>query len=109
VAFKVAQKQVTDMHYEARIQCIINWYAEYRWIQLTKADARKVKYFEPWQYMQVNAYRLLSTSWLSSLVSLSVYFLSPGDSSVLQCEEAVLREDGSVVDLPCVLEEARRR
>jgi hypothetical protein len=51
VECKVAQKQVTDMHYEAHIQCIINWYAEYRWIQLTKVDARKVKYFEPWQYM----------------------------------------------------------
>jgi hypothetical protein len=107
VAVKVAQKEVTDMHYEARVQCIINWYAEYRWIHLTKAEARAVKYFEPWQYMQVNAYRLLSTSWLSSLVSLSVYFMSLGGSSVLQCEEAVLREDGSVVDLPCVLEEAQ--
>jgi hypothetical protein len=55
-AAAVAQKQVTDMHYEARVQCIINWYAEYQWIHLTKVEAWVVKYFEPWQYMQVNAY-----------------------------------------------------
>jgi hypothetical protein len=46
---------------------------------------------------------------LPSLVSLSVYFMFAGGSSVLQREEAMLREDGSVVDLPYVLEEARGR
>jgi hypothetical protein len=56
VSAELAKKQVTDMHYEARIQCIRNWYAEHRKIQLTKAKAWEVKYFEPWQFMQVIAY-----------------------------------------------------
>jgi hypothetical protein len=89
MSIKLTKKQVTDMHYEAHIQCIINWYAEHHGILLTKAEAREVKYFDSWQYMNVIAlpyYRLVE----SSLVSLCVYFLYLGDSSILQFAEAML-------------------
>jgi hypothetical protein len=48
VSAELAKKQLTDMHYEARIQCIMNRYVEHWKIQLTKAEAREVKYFESW-------------------------------------------------------------
>jgi hypothetical protein len=45
---------VTDMHYEARVNCVRNWYAEKK-IKLTKWQAREVR-MQPWQYMQVASF-----------------------------------------------------
>ena len=40
------------MHYEGRIGCVRNWYAETRKIRLPKNKAREI-IMEPWQYLQV--------------------------------------------------------
>lgn len=50
VSHKCATKQVCDMHYEGRIGCVRNWYAETRKIRLTKKKAREI-IMEPWQYL----------------------------------------------------------
>ncbi|XP_047050609.1 uncharacterized protein LOC124655813 [Lolium rigidum] len=52
VANAVATKQVRDMHYEGRVWCVRNWYAEMRKIRITKKKARQIT-MEPWQYLQV--------------------------------------------------------
>uniref|UniRef100_A0ACD6AAM8 Uncharacterized protein n=1 Tax=Avena sativa TaxID=4498 RepID=A0ACD6AAM8_AVESA len=51
VASRCASRQIRDMHYEARVACVRNWYAEKRKIRMTKAKAREI-FMEPWQYLQ---------------------------------------------------------
>lgn len=61
VASRCASRQIRDMHYEARVACVRNWYAEKRKIRMTKAKAREI-FMEPWQYLQVvlfSYYRLV--------------------------------------------------
>ena len=53
----MAQKRVHDMHYEARVGCVINWYAEYRHVSLPKEAARD-KHLKAWQYLQVGLHFL---------------------------------------------------
>jgi hypothetical protein len=48
---EIAKGIVRNMHHEARVSCVRNWYAD-RKIPMTKKQARN-KLLEPWQYMQV--------------------------------------------------------
>jgi hypothetical protein len=45
------------MHYEARVPCVINWYAEYYEINLEKKVAWRTN-MAAWQYMQVIFYTI---------------------------------------------------
>ena len=36
---KICTKMVTDMHYEARVSCVRNWYAEKQNVRISKAQA----------------------------------------------------------------------
>lgn len=47
-----ARRQVTDMHYEARVGCVRTWYAEKSKVNIEKKKAREIL-MEPWQYLQV--------------------------------------------------------
>jgi hypothetical protein len=49
---RLASKKVHDIIYEARINCMRNWYAEHRKINFDKKVARK-KHMKVWQYLQV--------------------------------------------------------
>lgn len=52
VVCKMAQRRVHDMHYLARVSCVINWYAEHRFVSLPKDKACN-KHLQAWQYLQV--------------------------------------------------------
>ena len=54
VLVEMASKMVRDMHYEARVNSVRNWYAE-RKIKLDKKRARDIL-MQPWQYLQVAAF-----------------------------------------------------
>lgn len=56
MAHKIAKKQVTDSHYDGRIQSVRNWYAEKRNLWMDKKKARKILDLQPWQYLQVVAF-----------------------------------------------------
>ena len=43
VAHEADKKLVKDMHYEARIQAIIDYYANYRRMKVKKEEARTMK------------------------------------------------------------------
>ena len=50
---KAAKKLVKDMHYEARVQVMIQFYAEHRGEKVNRKDARTINLTRE-QYMQVN-------------------------------------------------------
>ena len=50
----MASKMVTDMHYEARVESVRNWYTEKK-IGLDKKRARDIL-MQPWQYLQVASF-----------------------------------------------------
>jgi hypothetical protein len=50
---RLAAKKVHDMIYEARINCVLNWYAEHHKINLEKKVAHK-KHMKVWQYLHVS-------------------------------------------------------
>ncbi|XP_072148972.1 uncharacterized protein [Setaria viridis] len=52
VAHEAAKKLVKDMHYEARVQAIIDYYASYRRMKINKTKARTMKLTRE-QYLQV--------------------------------------------------------
>jgi len=54
VLWHLATKMVTDMHYEARVVSVRNWYGEKK-IKLSKQRARDIL-MEPWQYLQVASF-----------------------------------------------------
>ena len=51
---EIAYKMVTDMHYEARVNSVRNWYAK-KMIALDKKCARDIL-LQPWQYLQVASF-----------------------------------------------------
>jgi hypothetical protein len=51
---ELAKRKVQDMHYEARVNCVRNWFAD-RKIWMDKSQARDML-LEPWQYLQVVAF-----------------------------------------------------
>ena len=51
---EMAPKMVTDMHYEARVNSVRNWYAK-KMIKLDKKRARDIL-LQPWQYLQVASF-----------------------------------------------------
>lgn len=51
VVNELAKRKVQDMHYEARVNCVRNWFGD-RKIWMNKSQARDML-FEPWQYLQV--------------------------------------------------------
>jgi hypothetical protein len=51
---ELAKRKVQDMHYEARVNCVRNWFGD-RKIWMDKSQARDML-FEPWQYLQVVAF-----------------------------------------------------
>ena len=57
VLFKICTKMVTDMHYDARVSCVLNWYAEKRNVRISKSQARN-KHLDAWQYMQVGLHNV---------------------------------------------------
>ena len=54
IVHEIAKKRATDMHYEARVNCVRNWYAD-RKVWMNKKQARD-KLLQPWQYLQVVAF-----------------------------------------------------
>ena len=54
IVHEIAKKIVTDMHYEARVNCVRNWYADHK-VHMSKKQARD-KLLQPWQYLQVVAF-----------------------------------------------------
>ena len=54
ILMTMASKMVTDMHYEARVESVRNWYAEKK-IGLDKKRARDIL-MQPWQYLQVASF-----------------------------------------------------
>ena len=54
IVHKLAKRKVQDMHYEARVNCVRNWFGD-RKIWMNKIQAREIL-FEPWQYLQVVAF-----------------------------------------------------
>jgi len=53
VADKATKKLVKDMHYEARIQAVIQYHAEILRVRLPKSAARIVR-LTPEQYLKIN-------------------------------------------------------
>ena len=53
VADKAAKKLVKDMHYEARIQAMIQYHAKILRVRLPKSAARTMR-LTPKQYLKVN-------------------------------------------------------
>ena len=53
VANKAAKKLVKDMHYEARIQVVIQYHVEILRVKLPKSVARTMR-LTPEQYLKVN-------------------------------------------------------
>ena len=53
VADKAAKKLVKDMHYEARIQAVIQYHVEILRVRLPKSAARTMR-LTPEQYLKVN-------------------------------------------------------
>jgi hypothetical protein len=51
--YKICTKMVTDMHYDARVSCVRNWYTEKRNVRISKSQARN-KHLDAWRYMQVS-------------------------------------------------------
>ena len=53
MADKAAKKLIKDMHYEARIQAVIQYHAEILRVRLPKSAARTMR-LTPKQYLKVN-------------------------------------------------------
>ena len=53
VADKAAKKLIKDMHYEARIQAVIQYHVEILRVRLPKSAARTMR-LTPEQYLKVN-------------------------------------------------------
>ena len=53
VADKAAKKLIKDMHYEARIQAVIQYHAEIFRVRVPKSAARTMR-LTPEQYLKVN-------------------------------------------------------
>ena len=53
VADKATKKLIKDMHYEARIQAVIQYHAEILRVRLPKSEARTIS-LTPEQYLKVN-------------------------------------------------------
>jgi hypothetical protein len=53
VATKCCKKLVVDIHYETRIQAVINYHGTILRTKVSKADSRTMT-LEPEQYLQVN-------------------------------------------------------
>ena len=51
IVHDLAKRKVQDMHYEACVSCVHNWFGD-RKIWMNKSQAREML-FEPWQYLQV--------------------------------------------------------
>ena len=81
VSHKCATKQVLDMHYEGRIGCVRNWYAEKRKIGMEKAEARNI-IMGPWQYLQVVSFPYYRLGDRRTCFHYYVYFVYAGPSSL---------------------------
>ena len=53
MAHNRCRKLVKDMHYEAQVQCVINYYATFLRQRIKKEEARTVRLTRE-QYLQVN-------------------------------------------------------
>ena len=53
MADKAVKKLVKDMHYEARIQAVIQYHAEILRVRLPKSEARTIS-LTPEQYLKIN-------------------------------------------------------
>jgi hypothetical protein len=95
----MAERRVKDMHYYARISCVINWYAEHRFVTLPK-DRACDKHLKAWQYLQVSV-TLITFYLLLDIycVDTNVLFVYVGASQVLPLQDTLLQGDGQLVDL----------
>ena len=54
IVHEICKRRVADMHYEARVNCVRNWYADRNiWMDKNQASA---KLMQPWQYLMVIAF-----------------------------------------------------
>ena len=54
IVHEICKRRVADMHYEARVNFVREWYAD-RKVHMSKKQARD-KLLQPWQYLQVVAF-----------------------------------------------------
>jgi hypothetical protein len=64
----VCKKLVLDMHYEARIQCVINYFASKLGKKMSKAEARTYKLTRE-QYEEVQLYFTLKNNVLYEILT----------------------------------------
>ena len=81
VSHKCASKQVLDMHYEARVGCVRNWYVEKRKIKMKKNVAKDI-IMQPWQYFQVVSFPYYRLGDRRTCFHYYVYFVYAMPSSV---------------------------
>jgi hypothetical protein len=102
VVGNLLRKLIPEMYYEARVRCVINWYAQVKRIPLPKSNARlRLMTREQYNLVSILASYLLHDRKLVSIPYI-LYHVYIGASSMVRLQESVLCPDSGWLGKPGV-------